>query len=333
MKNIYLIACTKSKQNYRCSAEEMYMKSSLYRVSYEYCINFVQDKYSQVYILSAKHHLLPLSKVIDPYNETMNSMNTVEKKEWGQFVYNQMKETFDMNNTHFIFLTGKEYMNPIIPYLETNQYSNPIPLRYGIGNRMRWLKDNSVKQLLEAKELRNIEYLHTIPNNMPGWYKWWAPEKTLKLLLNSPYISKKYFSDLLPNLTTKKIKGINYYYIYVGVAIKESIRARLNWHVNQHHTKSSVESGFLSTLRQTISSLVAGNQYDEESTNKLIDTLIIEYYPVNMAIKSIEAKEKIERIEKEELSNNMLPLNLRDNKNIIVKSYLNELSRARKQSK
>lgn len=333
MQNVYLIACTKSKQNYRCTAEEMYMKSSLYRLSYEYCINFVNDKYSQIYILSAKHHLLSLSKVIDPYNETLIEMNTNEKRAWGQFVYNQMKDTFDMINTHFIFLTGKEYMKPIIPYLETYQYSNPIPLQYGIGKRMRWLKDNAVKQLIEAQKLRNSEHLSNIPNNMPGWYKWWVPEKTLKLLLDSPYISKKYFSDLLPNLTTEKINGIDYYYVYVGVAIKESIRDRLNWHVNQHHTKSSVESGFLSTLRQTISSLIAGNQYDEEATNKLIDTMIIEYYPVNMLIKSIEAKEKIESIEKEELANNMLPLNLRDNKNSIVKSYLNELSRARKQSK
>lgn len=333
MKNVYLIACTKSKQNYQCTAEEMYMKSSLYRLSYEYCINFVKDKYSQIFILSAKYHLLPLFKVINPYNETLIGMNSNEKKEWGQFVYNQMRETFDMNNTHFIFLTGKEYIKPITPFLETYQYSIPIPLRYGIGDRMRWLKDNKVKQLIEAKKLRNIEHLRSISNDMPGWYKWWAPETTLKLLLDSPYISKKYFSNLLPNLTTKNINGINYYYIYVGVAIKESIRDRLNWHVNQHHTKSSVESGFLSTLRQTISSLVAGNQYDEESTNKLIDTLIIEYYPVNITIKSIEAKEKIEKIEKEELANNMLPLNLRDNKNIIVKSYLKELSHIRKQSK
>ncbi len=333
MKNVYLIACTKLKQEYCCTAEEMYMKSSLYKLSYEYCMNQVDNKDSQIYILSAKHHLLPLQKVIDPYNETLINKNTKEKKEWGKIVYNQMKETFDMDNTHFIFLTGREYMKPIIPYLETYQYSNPIPLRYGIGNRMRWLKDNKVKRLIEAKELRNIEHLRSIPNNIPGWYKWWAPETTLELLLNSPYISQKYFLDLLPHLTTKNINGINYYYIYVGVAIKESIRDRLNWHVNQHHTKSSVESGFLSTLRQTISSLVAGNQYDEESTNKLIDTLIIEYYPVETSIKSLEAKEQIERIEKEELANNALPLNLRDNKNYILKNYLKELSHARKQSK
>lgn len=61
--------------------------------------------------------------------------------------------------------------------------------------------------------------------------------------------------------------------------------------------------------------------------------LIIEYYPVSLPIKSNKAKEKIEAIEKRELSNNILPLNLRDNKNNVVKKYLSELSRARKNSK
>lgn len=198
---------------------------------------------------------------------------------------------------------------------------------------MRNLNEILVKQFICAKKLRNVECLHSIPNDMPGWYKWWAPEKTLKLLLNSPYISKKYFLELLPHLTIKNINGTDYYYIYVGVAIRESIRDRLNWHVNQHHSKSSVESGFLSTLRQTISSLAANDQYDEKATNELIDTMIIEYYPVNMAIKSEKAKERIERIEKEELVNNALPLNLRGNKNNAVKSYLKELSYIRKRSK
>ena len=188
-------------------------------------------------------------------------------------------------------------------------------------------------KIIEAKKLRNKEYLNEVPKDMPGWYKWWAQKESLEILLNSKYINNKYLSDLLPYLTTKVIDGKTYYYIYVGVAIKESIKNRLNWHVNQHHTKSSVESGFLSTLRQTISSLVAGNQYDEDATNDLIDMLIVEYYEVDLPIKSKEAKEKIERIEKSELSENVIPLNLRDNKSSVVKEYLKELSSTRKNSK
>lgn len=188
-------------------------------------------------------------------------------------------------------------------------------------------------KIVLAKELRNKTSLHEIPNDMPGWYRWWAPKEILASLLNSSYIHNQYLESIIPYLTTKKINGITYYYIYTGIAVKESIRSRLNWHINQHHGKSSVESGFLSTLRQSISSLIAGNQYDEVSTNHLIDTLLVEYFPVNMQIKSLEAKLEIEKIEKQEIANHTLPLNLKDNKNEKVKSFLLELKQIRKKSK
>ncbi len=186
---------------------------------------------------------------------------------------------------------------------------------------------------ISAKLLRNKNELNKISKTFPGWYKWWADEISLKKLLNSPYLKNKYYSTLVSNLTTKKINNKTYYYIYVGVAIKESIQDRLNWHINQKHSKSSVESGFLSTLRQSLSSLVAGNQYDEEKTNKFIDTLIVEYFPIKEEIKSIKAKEIIEGIEKKEINSNFLPLNIKDNRNILLKDYLKELSKARKKSK
>lgn len=333
MKYVYLLSCTSTKQDYHCQAKDMYMKSNLFRLSYLYCLNNISNENSEIYILSAKYHLLSLSQEIDPYDKTLIKMSKKEKKEWGEIVFKQLKEMFDIKNTHFIFLTGKEYMNPIIPYLDKDQYSNPFPTRYGIGKRMKWLKNHTGGCLIKANKIRNNDYLYKISKDNPGWYKWWAPESTLKLLLNSPYIPKNYYQELLPYLTKKNINGTDYYYIYVGVAIRESIRERLNWHVNQHHTKTSVESGFLSTLRQTLSSLISNNQYDESSTNKIIDTLYIEYYSVNLPIKSEKAKEQIEYIEKEEMNSNVLPLNLRDNKNSIVKDYLKELSKIRKSSK
>lgn len=313
----------------------MYEPSNLFKVSFNYALSRVEDKNSQIFILSAKHHLLSLSTVIDPYNKRLNK-NPKKNIKWAEIVYKQMSEIFDIENTQFIFLAGNDYIAPLIPYLDNGKYSNPIPLECrSIGKRMKWLKENTnrVSIIVQASYLRDRDYMHKIPNNVPGWYKWWAPKEALELLLNSSYITKKYLTDLLKHLTVKNINGKNYYYIYVGVAIKESIRNRINWHVNQQHTKSSVESGFLSTLRQTISSLVAGNQYDEIATNNLIDMLMVEYYPVDLPIKSIEAKEKIEDIEKNELTNNVLPLNLRDNKNSIIKEYLKELSNARKNSK
>ena len=61
--------------------------------------------------------------------------------------------------------------------------------------------------------------------------------------------------------------------------------------------------------------------------------LIVEYHPVNLPIKSNEAKEKIESIEKKEIANNVLILNIKGNKNALVKDYLKELKKVRKNSK
>ena len=195
---------------------------------------------------------------------------------------------------------------------------------------MKFIMD---KEYVYSKELRNPNHLKEVPKDMPGWYRWWAPEEALKMLLDSPYLNNKYLSSLLSHLTIKNINGKNYYYIYVGVATKRSIQSRLNWHINQHHTKSSVESGFLSTLRKSISSLVAFNQYDEDATNNFINMLIVEYHSVNLPIKSNEAKEKIEGIEKNEIDNNVLILNIKENKNVLLKDYLKELKKIRKNSK
>ncbi len=330
-KTIYLISCTKNKRNYRCKAEEMYTASNLFNTYFNYALSKVDDKDSQIFILSAKHHLLKLTDVIDPYDKTLKTMKKEEKESWGKTTYQELKENFDIDNTKFIVLAGSDYIKPLEKYLAS--LINPIPKEYRtLGRRMKWLKENT-NNVVYAKELRNLNELKKIPKDMPGWYRWWADKSALKEILDSPYIGEKYFSTLLPYLTTKKIENKIYYYIYVGVAVRESIQARLNWHVNQKHSKSSVQSGFLSTLRQSLSSLVAGNQYNEEKTNAFIDKLVIEYYPVNEKIKSKNAKEKIEEIEKGEMSKNVLPLNIRDNKNGIVKDYLKELSRVRKKSK
>jgi hypothetical protein len=184
-----------------------------------------------------------------------------------------------------------------------------------------------------ASELRAKEKREIVPNDKPGWYRWWATSEAMKLLLNSKLLNKKYFDEILPYLTKRNDGNTVLYSLYVGVAIKESIRSRLNWHINQHHTKSSVSKGFLSTFRQSVSSLIAGNQYDELATNNLIDMLLVEYVPIDFPIHSEEAKHLIEQIELTEMTERVYPLNIKDNKQPIVQSFKSELRRVRSNSK
>lgn len=353
MKKVYLISCTKSKQSYECSAEEMYKTSSLYNYSLNYALKHVADKNNQIFILSAKHHLLRLSKVIEPYERTLKNMNSQEKQEWGYIVFKQLDVLFDINNTEFIFLAGNDYIEPLANYLV--KWSNPVPKdKRELGKRLNWLKsqvngeiksnskriDNKIvvksienSKIINAKQLRNKDGLKEINNTKPGWYKWWAPKETLELILNSQHLENNYFDVVLSSLTTKYINNKQYYYIYVGVAINESVQRRIDWHVNQKHGISSVKSGFLSTLRQSISSLAVKDQLEEDVTNTILDTLFVEIHDLDDMIKSNSAKMKLLAIEENEINTHVLPLNIKGNKNEILTSYLKELKKLRKISK
>lgn len=139
MKTIYLIGCTKLKNNYKCLAEELYGKSNLFKLSLNYARTKVED--NDIFILSALYHLIPLNKEVSPYNETLSKMNKEKRNEWGLIIVQELERAFDINNTRFVFLTGKNYYEPLIPYLK--HYEIPIPNNYGIGNRLKWLKENT----------------------------------------------------------------------------------------------------------------------------------------------------------------------------------------------
>ena len=178
-----------------------------------------------------------------------------------------------------------------------------------------------------AKRLRVPAELAKVTCDKPGWYRWWAPRSALKKLLGAQYRA------ILPKLTKGcgNLKG--HRYVYVGVAIKESIRARLNWHVNQKHSFGCIKHGTLSTLRQSISSLVGSSQGDEAATNRIIDQLTVEFFPVNSPIRSIEAKTLTERLERGEMQLHSLPLNIQHNHNPHVAEFKVHLKAARKEAK
>lgn len=186
---------------------------------------------------------------------------------------------------------------------------------------------------LSASKLRLRETLRQVPDK-PGWYRWWAPESVSSKLLNSPYISENYTESLSPHLWRRKRRTSEDYYVclYVGVAIKESVRDRLNWHINQRHTENAIKSGTLSTLRRTLSSLVAGDQYDEAATNTVIDQMVVEYYAMDYPIRSELAKTELIKIENSEMEQHILPLNIMGNRHAILQSFLADLKKARKAS-
>lgn len=93
-----------------------------------------------IYILSAEHHLLALDTQIDPYNKTLNEMNKSEKTEWGHKVVSQLQKVSHLEKDNFIILAGKNYIEPIRPYLK---HIELLLNGMKIGERLQFLTENT----------------------------------------------------------------------------------------------------------------------------------------------------------------------------------------------
>ena len=70
-----------------------------------------------VFIPSARHGLLELSDLIDPYEETLNTMSTLEVKAWAERVLEQLRRRADLESSHFTILAGEKYRRYLLPHL------------------------------------------------------------------------------------------------------------------------------------------------------------------------------------------------------------------------
>lgn len=178
--------------------------------------------------------------------------------------------------------------------------------------------------MIKASSLRNQEELKKIFSKQ-GYYKWWVSKTELDFILKTLNVS---FSKIENALETKD--GL--FCVYVGIA-KKSLRERLSWHVNDSHTAQRVESGTLSTLRQTISSIVSHNQYDKASTDLFIDKMFVEAFMYDCSAVPDEAAEILHTTEKNLLTRYLRILNIQDNHHPLSGSIKNILKELRKQSR
>ena len=113
-----------------------------------------------MFILSAKYHLVPMNKELEPYDLTLKTMKGDEKKSWGQEVLKQMKSP-GLNPTQdkFIFLTGSEYMKPLTDYIPDGNIEAPMTGKR-MGERLSWL-NSQIKKLNEIfKYIKSLIYEH-----------------------------------------------------------------------------------------------------------------------------------------------------------------------------
>ena len=130
-KKIVLLACVATKLPHAAPARELY-NSPLFKKSLAYGESLNPD---DIVILSAKHYVVPLTKVIRPYDKTLLNMPSEEVREWAVQVLKILADKYDLDNDHFVILAGDKYRKYITPQLA--HWSAPLTgLR--IGQQLSW---------------------------------------------------------------------------------------------------------------------------------------------------------------------------------------------------
>jgi hypothetical protein len=157
MSTIVILSCTKSKLDKPSQAQDLYSASPMFKKTLEYGKSLKPDK---MYILSAKHYLVPLTKVLAPYDKTLKEMPKAEKEAWGDKVISQMKSGgINIEKDKFIFLTGSEYMKPLLKFIPEKNIEKPMDGRR-MGERLQWL-NNQIKKIQEiTKYIKTLIYEH-----------------------------------------------------------------------------------------------------------------------------------------------------------------------------
>ncbi|WP_047246948.1 DUF6884 domain-containing protein [Maribacter thermophilus] len=141
MRKIILISCSSKKGKVATQAENLYI-SPLFRKSLEYAKLLNPE---HIFILSAKHHLVKLDDIIEPYNTTLSNvskkdpsleiLSSKDKQEWGKIVLKQLSKYTDFKKHEILILGGKEYFLP----LSSKISSESMILNGRIGERLKFL--------------------------------------------------------------------------------------------------------------------------------------------------------------------------------------------------
>ncbi len=121
------------KRNVPVKARDLYI-SPLFKLNLAYAESLKSDA---IFILSAKYGLVPLDKILAPYNETLNTKKDSDIRIWAKEVLRQLSATADLEQDEFTLLAGEHYRRHLAPSLMHVR----IPLKgLGLGRQLQFLK-------------------------------------------------------------------------------------------------------------------------------------------------------------------------------------------------
>lgn len=134
--SIALVGCSGPKLDRAAPARQLYT-SQLFRSA----LALAEHRHDAVYVVSAKYELVPLDRVIEPYNLTMSVVAKEWRTIWGVRVWDSILRRHQGVDRQIYVYAGKDYAQPIRQAgFHAATFHEPLA-RMQIGQRLRWLRE------------------------------------------------------------------------------------------------------------------------------------------------------------------------------------------------
>jgi hypothetical protein len=149
---VCLIACSASKAEVPCAARLLYT-GDLFRKSLQWaeaCACF-----DSIMVLSAKHGLVDVDRVIEPYDTSLQTFDASERRRWASSVAKALLLRWPAGTVELVALAGRHYTEELALHLQLSAprvlFSRPLA-GMGIGQQKAWLK-----RALDAVQRAGVE--------------------------------------------------------------------------------------------------------------------------------------------------------------------------------
>ena len=134
--SIALVGCSGAKLKVPAPARQLYT-SQLFRSA----LALADVRHDVVYIISAKHELVALDQVIEPYNRVMSDIAKEWRVIWGVRVWDSILRRHQNVARQIFIYAGKDYVRPIVRAgFHQAAFHEPLA-KMQIGQRLKWLRE------------------------------------------------------------------------------------------------------------------------------------------------------------------------------------------------
>lgn len=151
-KRIAIVSCKSQKQDYPCSADEMYSPSAAFKAQREFFIK----GYDDYYIMSSKYGLIHHSQIIKPYNRMVGESSMITKNQ--DQIRGWEMEVISLITEQIKWMISKGYE---IDIHASRNYYNPLPQE--IKDKINYIKQPQGVNNVKPRYDQAIEMLDTKP--------------------------------------------------------------------------------------------------------------------------------------------------------------------------